>query len=72
MAAAWGAADTLVGRITNAVPLLTQAMEQTMATAMGRLQALCRLPLGEAQGLAGRLEDAHALAERALVHAREH
>ena len=28
-------------------------------------QALCRLPLGEAQLLAGRLEEAHALAERA-------
>ena len=35
-------------------------------------QALCRLPLGEAQLLAGRLEEAHALAERALALAREH
>jgi tetratricopeptide (TPR) repeat protein len=35
-------------------------------------QVLCRLPLGEAQVLAGRLEAAHALAEGALVHAREH
>ena len=72
MAAALGAAYTLAGRITDAVPLLTQAMEQTMATDMGRLQALCSLPLGEAQVLAGRLEEAHALAEWALVHAREH
>ena len=35
-------------------------------------QALCRLSLGEAQLLAGRLEEAHPLAERALAHAREH
>ena len=35
-------------------------------------QALCRLSLGEAQLLAGRLEEAHALAERALALAREH
>ena len=33
-------------------------------------QALCRLSLGEAQLLAGRLEEAHALAERALALAR--
>jgi tetratricopeptide (TPR) repeat protein len=33
---------------------------------------LCRLSLGEAQLLAGRLEEAHALAEAALAHAREH
>ncbi|HEY5866745.1 MAG TPA: hypothetical protein VI542_14560, partial [Candidatus Tectomicrobia bacterium] len=31
---------------------------------------LCRLPLGEAQILAGRMEEAHALAEQALAHAR--
>ena len=36
------------------------------------LQALCRLSLGEAQLLAGRLEEAHALAERALALARAH
>ena len=37
MAAALGAAYTLAGRIADAVPLLTQAMEQTTATAMSRL-----------------------------------
>jgi tetratricopeptide (TPR) repeat protein len=36
------------------------------------VQAYCHLPLGEAQLLAGRLDDAHALAERALALAREH
>ena len=35
-------------------------------------QAFCRLSLGEAHLLADRLEEAHALAERALTLAREH
>jgi tetratricopeptide (TPR) repeat protein len=72
MAAALGAAYTRVGRGTDAVPLLTQAMEQTTATEMAGFQALCCLPLGEARLLAGRLEEAHVLAERALALAREH
>jgi DNA-binding NtrC family response regulator/tetratricopeptide (TPR) repeat protein len=71
-AAALGAAYTLGGRATDAVPLLTQALEQTIATGMGGVQALCSLPLGEAQLLAGRLEKAHTLADRALTLAREH
>jgi tetratricopeptide (TPR) repeat protein len=72
MAAALGAAYTLAGRLADAVPLLTQALEQVTARGMGVLQALCLLPLGEAQLLAGRLEEAQALAERVLVHARAH
>jgi tetratricopeptide (TPR) repeat protein len=72
MAAALGAAYTRLGRGTDAVPLLTQAMEQTTATDMAGFQALCGLPLGEAQMLAGRLTEAHALTERALALAREH
>jgi class 3 adenylate cyclase/tetratricopeptide (TPR) repeat protein len=72
MAAALGAAYTRVGRGTDAVPLLTQALEQTTATDMAGFQALCCLPLGEAQMLAARLKEAHALAERALALAREH
>jgi tetratricopeptide (TPR) repeat protein len=71
-AAALGAAYTLGGRIADAVSLLTQAMEQTMATESVRFQAFCCLSLGEAQVLAGRLQEAHALAERALALAREH
>jgi class 3 adenylate cyclase/tetratricopeptide (TPR) repeat protein len=70
MAAALGAAYTLAGRVVDAVPLLTQALEQTMAGDRLRLQALCSLPLGEAQLLDGRLEEAHALADRALALAR--
>ena len=49
-----------------------QAMELITATAMQGLQLLCSLPLGEAHLLAGRLEEAHALAERTLALARAH
>jgi tetratricopeptide (TPR) repeat protein len=72
IAAALAAAYTLAGRLADAVPLLTQAMEQSGAMNAVFLQALCHLSLGEAQVLAGRLEDAHALAERALALARAH
>jgi len=72
MAPALGAAYMLSGRVADAVPLLTQALEQTMATARAGFQALCSLTLGEAQLLAGRLEEAHALAEGALALARAH
>jgi tetratricopeptide (TPR) repeat protein len=72
MAAALGAAYTLGGRVADAVPLFMQAMEQIMATEMKGLQSLCSLPLGEAYLLAGRLENAQALAERVLALTREH
>jgi tetratricopeptide (TPR) repeat protein len=72
MAPALGAAYTLGGRVADAVPLLTQALEQTTATKTGWYQALCSLSLGEAQMLAGHLEEAHALAEQALTLARTH
>jgi tetratricopeptide (TPR) repeat protein len=72
MAGALGAAYTLGGRVADAVPLLTQAIEQTTAMGMAGFQALCRLPLGEAHLLAGRLEEAHTLAEHTLALAREH
>src|SRR5712691_3134948 len=71
MAAALGAAYTLAGRVTEAVPLLTQAVAQTTATEMVCYQALCHLSLGEAHLLAGHLEDAHAGAEHTLALARE-
>jgi class 3 adenylate cyclase/tetratricopeptide (TPR) repeat protein len=67
-----GAAYTLAGRFADAVPLLTQAMEQTTRRGMVFFQARCRLPLGEAQLLTGRLEEAQALADQALALAREH
>jgi tetratricopeptide (TPR) repeat protein len=67
-----GAAYTLAGRVTDAMPLLMQAMEQITAPEMAGFQALYSFLLGEAQVLAGRLEEAHALAERALAFSREH
>jgi tetratricopeptide (TPR) repeat protein len=72
LASALGAAYALGGRVADAVPLLAQAMEQTMATETVGDQILCSLPLGEAQLLAGRLEEAHALAEHTLALARAH
>ena len=42
-----------------------------MATEVGWYQAFCRLSLGEAYVLAGRMEEAHALAEWALTLTRE-
>jgi tetratricopeptide (TPR) repeat protein len=71
-ATALGAAYTLGGRLADAVSLLTQAMEQSIAIETVAFQPHCSLSLGEAQLLAGRLEEAHALAEQALAHARAH
>jgi tetratricopeptide (TPR) repeat protein len=67
-----GAAYTLGGRITDAVLLLTPALEQAIATEMVGDQVLCTLSLGEAQLLAGRLEAAHALAEGVLALTHKH
>jgi tetratricopeptide (TPR) repeat protein len=72
IAAALGAVYTLGGRVTDAVSLLTQALEQSVATGNVAVQAVCSLTLGEAQLLAGRLAEAHAPTERALAHARAH
>jgi tetratricopeptide (TPR) repeat protein len=72
MAAPLGAAYTLGGRGADAVPLLTQAMEQTMATATIGDQTRCSLSLGEAQLVAGRLAEAHALTEHTLSLACAH
>jgi class 3 adenylate cyclase/tetratricopeptide (TPR) repeat protein len=72
IAAALGAAYTLAGRVADAVALLTPATEQTIATAIVEVQALCRLSLGEAHLLAGCLEEAYAHAEGALALACEY
>jgi tetratricopeptide (TPR) repeat protein len=72
MAAPLGAAYLLSGRVADAVQLLTQAVEQTITTATAGFQVPCALSLGEAQMMAGRLEEAHALAERTLTLARAH
>jgi class 3 adenylate cyclase/tetratricopeptide (TPR) repeat protein len=67
-----GAAYTLAGRVSDAVPLLTQALEQTIAEDTPEHQVFYTLSLGEAHLLAGGLEEAHTLAERALAHASGH
>jgi tetratricopeptide (TPR) repeat protein len=71
MAIALGTAYTLAGRIADAVPLLTPAVEQSAAAERAVDQVLCCLSLGDAQLLAGHLEEAHACAERAQGLARE-
>ncbi len=47
-----GSAYNLSGRVADAVPLLTQAMEQTIAMETVTYQALCGLSLGDAYMLA--------------------
>jgi len=72
IAATLGAAYTLAGRVADAVSLPTRALGQSVATGTVADQALCRLSLREAQLLAGRLEEAHTLAEHTLALTREH
>jgi tetratricopeptide (TPR) repeat protein len=72
IAAALGTAYTLCGRVADAVPLLTQAIEQPTGTVLAMFQALPQLSLGEAYLLHSRSEEAHVLAARALAHARVH
>jgi tetratricopeptide (TPR) repeat protein len=72
MAAPLGAAYTLGGRGADAAALLTHALEQTTGTELFGDERLCRLSLGEAQLLAGQLEEAQALAEGVLTLTRNH
>jgi tetratricopeptide (TPR) repeat protein len=72
IAAALGMSYTLAGRVADSVPLLAQALEKATVMETEGRPVLCSLPLGEAHLLAGRLEEAPALAERALALAREH
>jgi tetratricopeptide (TPR) repeat protein len=72
IATALGTAYTLGGRLADAVPLLTQAMNQSHAMALRASQAPRGLSLGEAQMLAGHLEEAYVLAERTRTLTRAH
>jgi len=72
IAPALGTAYTLAGRFADAVSLLTEAMQQSTALKRVNEETLCSLSLGEAQMLAGCLEEAHTLAERSLALARGH
>jgi tetratricopeptide (TPR) repeat protein len=72
MAAALGAAYSLGGRVADALPLLTQALEQLTAMTRTHFETICSLPLSAAYLLDGRFEEAQALAERALALTRAH
>ena len=72
-AAALGAVYTLAGRIAEAMPWLMRALERAAnADSRAEAQVFCRLSLGEARMLAGHPAEAQALAEQALVLAREY
>ena len=66
-----GLAYALAGRLTDALPLLEQAVEQEV-TMRGSHDALRITALSQGYLLSGRLEEAEAHAERALVLAHEH
>jgi tetratricopeptide (TPR) repeat protein len=72
MAAPLGVAYTLSGRVADAVALLTHALEQSKGIELFSDEQLCRLALGEAQLLAGHVEEAHTLAEGVLTLTRTH
>src|SRR5437773_10435220 len=72
MAAPLGAAYTLGERVADAVPLLTQALAQSVATDRALFELLCGLALGEAQLLAGRVAGAPTPAPPAPTLARSH
>jgi tetratricopeptide (TPR) repeat protein len=72
VAAPLGAAYTLAGRTADAVPLLEQTVEQTMAIRFLIYHAMRVVWLGEAYLLAGRLDEAYAQAQRALEFSRAH
>jgi tetratricopeptide (TPR) repeat protein len=72
MEAALGEAYTLGGRVAEALPLLTRALEQSRTMGRAYFETICSLPLGEAHLLAGHLEEAQTLAERTLALARAH
>jgi tetratricopeptide (TPR) repeat protein len=67
-----GYAYALSGRVTEAVPLLTQAIEQFAAMGQMLLQAMRVAWLSEAQLLAGHIDKAVPLAQRALELSHEY
>jgi tetratricopeptide (TPR) repeat protein len=71
MTIALAAAYGLRERMADALPLLSHAMEQATVLQRPNEQANCHLILGEAQLLAGHLQEARARAQDALVLFRE-
>ena len=65
------AVTSLGGRVTDAVPLLARAIEQSTVVKDGRSESYCCRCMGEAQLLSGCLEEAHAFAERTLALAHD-
>jgi class 3 adenylate cyclase/tetratricopeptide (TPR) repeat protein len=72
IAAPLGIAYALSGRVTDAVLLLTQVVERETAIERVDSQSFCCLSLGEAQMLAGHLDEAYTIAERSLAFTCEH
>ena len=72
MAAPLGVAYALSGRVTDAVILLTQVVERETVIERVDFQSFCCLSLGEAQMLAGHLDEAYTIAERSLAFTCEH
>jgi tetratricopeptide (TPR) repeat protein len=70
MAAALGATYNLTGRSADVMLLLAPTLEQAPASEVVVNRATCSLTLGEAQMMAGRLEEAQVLTEGALSVAR--
>jgi tetratricopeptide (TPR) repeat protein len=68
-AARLGAAHVLAGHLTQALPLLEQAVAQTVEQSERAFQAVC---LGEGYLLAGRMEPAGQCAAQALALSRTH
>jgi tetratricopeptide (TPR) repeat protein len=69
--ASLGYAYALAGHLAEALPLLEQAIEQSVAMHLMSHHARWMTYLGEAYLLADRLEDAHQLAGRALSLSRD-
>jgi tetratricopeptide (TPR) repeat protein len=67
-----GTAYVLGGRLDDGIRLLAQVQANALDRGGLQVQARISCALGEAQGVAGRLEEAHALAERALALTRAH
>jgi class 3 adenylate cyclase/tetratricopeptide (TPR) repeat protein len=72
LASALGMAYALTGRITEALALLEQAVQQTTATRRQDDRSLWVAHQSEAMLLSGRLEEALSLAQQALELARAH
>jgi tetratricopeptide (TPR) repeat protein len=72
VASTFGVVCALAGRAADALPLLEQAVEQTVAMRFMAEHALRVVWLGEAYLRAGRLDEADTQAQRALEFARAH